>query len=65
MSVSWLAVGGKTYIVEAATNLAVPNTFTDASPPIEIIGTGDSIATFLDPGAATNSSARFYRVRLQ
>jgi regulation of enolase protein 1 (concanavalin A-like superfamily) len=64
ISVSWLGVGGKTYVVEAATNLTAPYPFTDASPPIGIVGTGESIAAFLHPNAATNTTL-FYRIRVE
>jgi hypothetical protein len=29
-----------------------------------VLGTGDSVTNYLDPGAATNNPANFYRIRL-
>jgi T5SS/PEP-CTERM-associated repeat protein len=59
---SWSAVGGKRYVVQ--TNSALGAAFSDASPVITMPGTGEGVTNYLDPGAATNRPARFYRVRL-
>jgi hypothetical protein len=40
--------------------------FTDVSPLIIMpMGSGDFTTNYPDPGAATNSPARYYRIRLQ
>lgn len=58
--ISWSAIGGVSYIVQTATNLA--SGFADVSPVIT--PDNDGTATYLDIGARTNSVPRFYRVRL-
>ena len=60
--VNWLAVGGKSYVVQ--TNSGFGTSFADASPVIAVPGTGEIATNYLDPGAATNGRTRFYRVRL-
>ena len=60
----WQAVGGKTYVVEAAGDLTGTNAFTNASVPLEVVGNGEFIADFVHEGGATNGTPRFYRVRL-
>jgi Two component regulator propeller len=60
--VTWTSVGGLNYVVQSASGLG--GSFTDLSPVIQDPGSGESILTFLDAGATTNSSARFYRVRI-
>jgi hypothetical protein len=65
VSVSWSAVGGETYRVQSAPSVPSsgnPN-FTDVSPNVSIGGTNQVIASFVDIGARTNASSRFYRVR--
>lgn len=59
-SVSWAAIGGINYVIQSTTNLA--NGFNDISPVIT--PDNDGPETYIDSGAATNSSPRFYRVRL-
>ena len=63
--VSWAAIGGKVYVVESANNLVAANPFTNASGPLEIIGSGEIISDFLHIGGATNGPMRFYRIRLE
>ena len=38
--------------------------FTNVSPNIILPGSGDVVTNYLDLGGATNSSFRFYKVRL-
>lgn len=64
VSVSWMAVGGRSYVVEAATNLNRTNNFNAVSPQIDVGNAGETPTTFLDAGAGTNSPLRLYRVRL-
>ena len=60
--VRWSAVGGKHYVLQTNSNLSAG--FSDASPVIAVPGTGETVTNYLDPGAATNSKTRFYRIRL-
>lgn len=57
----WTTTGGGTNVVQATTNLLAG--FTDISSNIFITGTGAIMTNYLDIGAATSSSMRFYRVR--
>lgn len=57
----WSAVGGKSYFVQTGNLMAG---FADVSPIIAVPGIGESTTNWLDAGALTNSSARFYRIRL-
>jgi ELWxxDGT repeat protein len=67
LSVTWQTPGGFTNVVQAANGDAsggVTNNFSDCSPLIAA-NQGDLTTTnFLDVGAATNSAARYYRIRL-
>lgn len=58
--ISWQTAGGRTNVVQTAPSLS--DAFTDASPPLVIPGSGDTLANHFDPAGA-NASARFYRVR--
>ncbi len=59
---NWNTIGGQANYVQAATGPS--GNFTDISPAI-IKGGGDlTNASYLDIGGATNSPARFYRIRL-
>jgi len=64
--VSWSAVGGKSYVVQASTGPGgnYPGSFADISPLISVPGSGESTTNYLDPGGATYIPSRFYRVRL-
>jgi hypothetical protein len=66
VNVTWATVGGRSYVVQAAPFSAGGYTtnFTDISPVIAIPGAGLGTTNYLDPGALTNASSRFYRVRL-
>jgi regulation of enolase protein 1 (concanavalin A-like superfamily) len=59
-SVLWAAIGGINYVVQSTTNLS--SGFSDTSPVIT--PDNDGTETYIDSGAATNSSPRFYRIRL-
>ena len=64
--ISWQTVGGLTNVVQAMTDTSgtFSNGFADISPQIIAAG-GDLTSTnYLDVGGATNSPARYYRVRL-
>ena len=39
--------------------------FADFTPLITMPGTGESTTNYLDLGAATSGSARYYRIRLE
>jgi hypothetical protein len=62
MLVSWTAGGGRTNVVQSATDLT--GSYTNVSPNIILPGTGDVTTNYLDAGAATNAANRFYRIRL-
>jgi hypothetical protein len=59
----WQGSGGFSYVVQSATNLSCMNAFQDISPAITLPGFGTVTTNFLDAGALTNSSTRFYRIR--
>ncbi len=59
--ITWDSLGGTTNMVQAAANLA--DGFSDLSGPMIITGYGSVATNFLDSGALTNSSRRFYRIR--
>ena len=60
--VSWSTVGGKSYRVQ--TNGTLAAAFGDFSPLITVPGSGESTTNYVHSGGASNSAARFYRVRL-
>ena len=62
VAVNWTTVGGKSYVVQ--TNSALGGGFADFSPVITMPGTGETVTNRIDPGARTNWSNRFYRIRL-
>jgi hypothetical protein len=62
VQVNWSAVGGRSYVVQ--TNSVPGNSFADASSVIAVPGTNTTVTNYLDPGVATNSQTRFYRIRL-
>jgi T5SS/PEP-CTERM-associated repeat protein len=63
MRVTWSTVGGHSYVLQTNGNLGA-GTFADFSPVISVGGTNEGTTNYLDSGAATNHSSRFYRVRL-
>ena len=67
ITIVWRTFGGMTNVVQATRVGAISNytnTFTDVSPPVVVLGTGDITTNYVDIGGATNSSARYYRVVL-
>ena len=60
--ITWPTVGGRTNVVQ--TSSGGFNTFTDHSPILVPAGGDFTITNYLDVGALTNSSARYYRIRL-
>jgi hypothetical protein len=65
--ISWTTVGGKSYRVQTnapAVNGSFTNNFADLSPLISIPGSGESTTNYLHVGAASNSPAGYYRIRL-
>ena len=60
--VSWMCGGGRTNVLQATTNLG--GSWFNASPNIVLAGSGDCVTNYLDVGAVTNATARFYRVLL-
>jgi len=67
INLTWTTVGGRGYVVQ--TNAPQPNAsyttnFTDMGTAVAIPGTSLGTTNFLDIGGATNTPARFYRIRL-
>jgi hypothetical protein len=64
--ITWTTVGGKSYRVQtnAPPNGSLTNNFVDLSPLIFIPGSGESTTNYLHIGGATNTAARYYRIRL-
>ncbi len=63
---SWQTGGGRTDVVQAANgqiNGSYSNDFQDIGSVI-VPGSGDTTATYTDTGGATNTPARYYRIRL-
>ena len=66
--ITWQTAGGRTNVVQATLGGlggSYATNFTDVGPYIIIQGSGDTTTNYLDSGGATNSPARYYRVRLQ
>ena len=61
MRVTWSALGGKSYVVQATSSLTVP--FVDISPLINVSGTIETTMDYVDTGVLPGTQ-RFYRVRL-
>lgn len=61
--VTWSTVGGHNYVLQTNGDLGA-GTFADFGPVISVGGTDEGTTNYLDPGAATNHSSRFYRIRL-
>jgi hypothetical protein len=59
--ITWLTTGGTTNAVQAAPSAL--GTYTDISPDILITGNGSAETNYLDNGALTNMTSRFYRIR--
>ncbi len=60
-AITWQAFGGNDYRVQAGANLV--GGFSDISTDIVATGNGPVVTNFIDHGALTNSTRRFYRVR--
>jgi hypothetical protein len=59
---TWYATGNQTNIVQCTTNLGAAG-FADLSGLIELPPCLGFVTNYLDPLAATNAAARFYRIR--
>ena len=62
--ITWTTFGGQSYIVQTAVGDSYSTNYSDVSPSIVAVGIGASVTNFVDVGGATNSPARFYRVKL-
>jgi hypothetical protein len=67
--VSWMAGGGRTNVVQSATDFTPlgagqAGSYTNVSANIILTGSGDVTTNYLDAGGATNAASRFYRIRL-
>lgn len=60
--ITWQSVGGMTNAVESTPNPG--GSYSNISGNIVITGTGLAMTNYLDAGAATNTPANYYRVRL-
>jgi T5SS/PEP-CTERM-associated repeat protein len=60
---TWATVGGKKYAVQFLDG-SYTNDFIEFEPIFIAPGTGESTFSVIDPGATTNASGRFYRIRL-
>jgi beta-glucanase (GH16 family) len=60
--ITWLSVGGMTNVVESVS--APGGTYSNISGNIVITGSGLTTTNYLDVGAATNTPANFYHLRL-
>jgi hypothetical protein len=58
----WQTADGHTNVVQAASDLS--GSYSTISPNIVVTGNGDTTTNYLDVGAATNTTPRYYRVRL-
>lgn len=63
MQINWTVVGGRSYVVQTNSSPSRIG-FADFSPVIFIPGSSATTTNYLDVDGATNSPARFYRVRL-
>lgn len=67
MRITWAAVGGKRYILQATSGLSgsfSTNDFVDLNPAASVPGTGATTFAVLHLGGATNRPAFYYRIRL-
>ncbi len=60
--ITWQTVGGMTNAVESTTDLT--QTYSNISGNIILTGDGLTSTNYLDPGAATNTPANYYHIRL-
>ena len=61
--VTWSTMGGHNYVLQTNGNPGA-GTFADFSPVMSVGGTNSGTTNCLDPGAVTNYSSRFYRIRI-
>ena len=67
MVITWHAVGGRTNILQASSGDlegSYLNGFVDISLPIIVTGVGETTTNWVDAGATTGATARYYRIRL-
>jgi hypothetical protein len=62
MLVTWQAGAGRTNVVQAAG--VVSGSYSNLSPNIVLPGSGDVVTNYLDNGAGTNRTSRFYKIRV-
>jgi hypothetical protein len=65
--ITWTTAGGTTNVVQVtpgAGNGSYSNNFGNLSPMIGVTGVGITSTNFTDPSGATNSPARYYRVKM-
>jgi len=60
--ISWSATGPGANVIEAAATASGP--FTNLSPVIDILESGETRMEYVEAGGLTNSSSRFYRIRV-
>ncbi len=60
INIKWLAIAGQTNVVQGASTLG--GNFTNISPQLIIQGNGVTQTNWIDVGAVTNSTKRFYRI---
>ncbi|HUI06163.1 MAG TPA: LamG-like jellyroll fold domain-containing protein [Verrucomicrobiae bacterium] len=66
IEVAWQTAGGRTNALQATAgdaNGGYLTNFSDVSGPIIVYGSGDTTTSYVDSGAVTNFSTRYYRVR--
>jgi PKD repeat protein len=63
LRLTWKTAGAHTNVVQSANPLG--SGFSDLSSNVVILGTGDAVTNYLDICAATNTAAKYYRIRLQ
>jgi hypothetical protein len=66
VSITWTAVGGKRYVVQASPGMSGSraDNFADLSPVIPVVGTGEFVTGYYEFAGTTNTPARYYRVRV-
>jgi len=66
MSITWVAGGGRTNVLQATAGDISGNYFTNFSDIVTniIAGSGDATNNYVDGGGATNGPTRYYRIRL-
>jgi len=62
VNITWTTAGGRTNIVQAAADLG--GSYSNISANIIIAGSGDAVTNYVHVGGATNTQARYYRIRL-